>query len=395
MAWIGWLLLSAAGASETVTLHVGVHREAGTASDLAADGADGLCAVVRDRITCPASGPVTFRWGPGGDWVLVGDAVLSPGERGTALVLASEASRSAQRARLSPATVTREDVAELFVRTGDHPVPAPSAGMLEDLVALASHPDPLVRREVVEALVPYWRHTESDPFPVDAPPVLPEGLLTRLAADPDRSVRRKLAARLRELRAPGTPQAEEATRVLVGLAADTGAVQRAALVSLGAQSRTDAGPALETWALAMDRVAEPGPPGRAAANTLAVLADKLAPGPGVDPAEAVRRVVFHHPEKGWKVWNAWVEDVPFDRALAEVLVRDTVGYSPSLVRAWGRSAPAELAGILTTWEPGAPHSERYRALARAVGATDDPALRAAVGAGPDNLSLDEAPSLGE
>jgi hypothetical protein len=385
------LSLIGAASADSVTLRIGVHREAGPVHDVAVDGAAGQCAVTVEALECPATGPVTFRWGPGGDFVLTGDTTLSPGESGTAWVLAPDASRAAERARL--AAPTPQDVRDLFVRTGDHPVPVPSIGMLEDLFALARHRDPLVRREVVDALVPWWRHTASDPLPPGAPPIVPEVLLHELARDPDLVVRRRLASRLRDLREPGEPLAEEATRVLLELAAEGGSVQRAAFASLAARTRDaqvsdlDAadGPLLEAWAAALAGVSTPGPPGRAAAKALVTLAAVVDPA-RVDPVEAVHRTAATHLERTWSVWTAWREHVPFDRALVDRLLRETIGWSPTLVRHWSETAPEELAAAMVAWEPTPPHSDRYTGMLRAFRDADHPAL--APLRRPDNLSPD-------
>lgn len=387
----GSLLLLESAFAGSVTLRVAVHREAGTIHDVAADGAAGQCTVSVEALQCPADGPVTFRWGRGGDFALVGATTLSPGESGAAFVLAPEPSRTAERARLAPERVTAQDVRDLFVRTGDHPVPVPSLGMLEDLFALADHPDPIVRRELPDALLPYWRHTASDPFPPRAPPIVPEGLLTRLSKDPDLAVRRRLCARLRDLREPGEPLADEATRVLLSLAGQGGSVQRAAFASLASRGREDRlsstpddqTPVLEAWDAALAGVSTPGPPGRAAAKALVTLAAVVDP-ERVDPVAAVHRTAATHLERTWSVWNAWREHVPFDRNLVDKLLRETIGWSPALVRHWGRVAPDALADALVAWEPTRPHSDRYRAILRSLRRIDAPALRG-LGAA-DNLS---------
>ena len=97
----------------TATLHVGVHREAGDVYDIAVDGAAGLCTASPTRISCPADDPVTFRWGPGGDWALVGATQVAPEEVGVAFVLATEESRKAELAQLAGA-VNRDVVQALF-----------------------------------------------------------------------------------------------------------------------------------------------------------------------------------------------------------------------------------------------------------------------------------------
>jgi hypothetical protein len=363
-----WLLPLVAAGSEpvgSVTLAVAVPRDAGDVHQIAVDGAAGQCTVVDQALQCPATGDVTFRWGPGGDRVLVGDTVLAPGGSGTAVVWADEASRAADRERLQPDRVTAQDVRDLFIRTGDHPISLPSAGMFADLLELVDHPDPLVRRQVVDALVPYWRHTSSDPFPLGAPPVVPSGLLTKIAADRDPVVRRRLASRLRDLREPGEPIATEATVVLFSLVSTAGGAERAAIASLTSRARDGSVPAQETWSMAMQRVSSPGATGRAAANTLAVLAGELEPGPDVDPSRAVALTARQHPERAWKVWRAWSASVPFEPVLASRLLRETIGLSPALIRAWAKDDPTGLSAVLHAWEPNPPHSERYQAVVRA------------------------------
>ena len=90
----------------------------------------------------------------------------------------------------------------------------------------------------------------------------------------------------------------------------------------------------------------------------------LEPGPGVDPVQAVHRVYQHHRERTWRVWGAWADHVPFDPVLAEGLLRETVGYSPRLLKAWSRQDPEGLAEVLRAWQPGPPHTERFEAILR-------------------------------
>ena len=84
-------ILSASALAATVTLHVGVHRDAGTVWDVVAENTSGQCQVSHSRLICPAErGAVTFRWGPeDNSWVLTGDTKLcllytspSPRDRG-------------------------------------------------------------------------------------------------------------------------------------------------------------------------------------------------------------------------------------------------------------------------------------------------------------------------
>lgn len=356
---------------------------------IAADGAAGQCSVTGSTLQCPARGPVTFRYGPSEDFVLVGDTTLEPGQMGVAFVWASEALRIAERERLAPERVRPEDVRDLFIRTGDHPIVAPSEGMFEDLLGTIAHPDPRVRRELVDALLPYLRHTESDPFPIGSPQVVPTELLVAIAHDEDIAVRRKFASRLRDLQSPGEPIAQVANELLLEMTQSGGSIQRAAFGTLASRARQGATPAEQTWWAAMERVTTEGPPGRAAANTLAALAKSIDPATIV-PANAVRLVSMHHLERTWVVWRAWREHVPFDAVLAERLLRETVGMSPALVRTWGKQDPDGLYTLLLRWEHGPPHSDRYATIVRALMADGD--SRWAVLGVADNLSPVPVPS---
>lgn len=354
-----WTWLFGAALAANATLHVGVHRDAGTLHDIAADGAAGQCTVLPSALSCPAEGPVSFRWGGPEEWRLTGAQVVEPGAVGVAWVLADEGRRAAERARLG-SRVQPADIHELFVRDGSREPPPPSMGMVQDLIALTEHPDLLVRLEVLDALVPFFRHTASDPFDVRAPPLVPPGVIERLSRDPEWRVRRRLANRLREVRQPGDPLQEEALTALIRLTRDPRPpVTRAAMASLSLQARHDDGPAGVAWARAMERVRAAGPPGRAAANTLGHMARRLEPSAAVDPVEAVHLVRTHHLERTWNVWFAWREHVPFEPSWVLAMLRDTVGIHRGLLRHWQREVPAELEAVLQQWEPAEPHSPRY------------------------------------
>lgn len=366
--------LSLAG---TASLHVAVHHEAGTIYDIAAEGADGMCSVQPGRISCPASGIVRFRWGPPGDeWELVGEVAVPPGEIGRAYVLAPDEAREDGLARLDDAVVTPEAIRELFLGTTERPAP-PSRAMLSRLVELAQHSDPQIQRAVIDALVPWWRRTAADPFPPEAPAILPDGLITRLARDDNFRTRRRIANRLREVRQGA--HVEEALQVLVELTDDRAPVQRAAIASLSVQARAERVPAEVAWERAMRQVREPGPPGRAAANTLGHLGGVLeGPSGDIDPVEAVSRTLQYHTERGWNVWSAWKEHVPFDRAWVDLLLRNTVGLSTGLVKHWSESSPDDFAEALSAWEPGPPHSPRFDEIRSHLARTPHPAVRDAL-----------------
>ncbi|MCB9674185.1 MAG: hypothetical protein H6737_03660 [Alphaproteobacteria bacterium] len=371
------LLTALAG---TATLHVAVHRDAGTVYDVAADGADGQCVVLGTSwVACPASGPVTFRWGPRGDWAMEGQTVVGPGETGEAFVLAPDGSLAERRAQLQ-GEVTPELVRELFVRTGDRPIPPVTPGLFEDLVALAGHPDWKVRREVVRALVPYARHTASDPFPSDAPSLIPDGLIETLGRDDDRRVRRRVLALLVREMGPEDPRGEEAGELLrAGLEDPNPGVRRLSVVMM-AKSAQEGGEIepVEAWNAALARVPTPGAPGRAACNALAKLHDSVDMA-DVDADGTLALILQHHPERAWHYWAAWKRELPFDAARAERLLRDTVGLSQGLLREWAEEAPEQLAATVRRWEPAEPHSERFRVVAQWLDPkATDPGLRAAL-----------------
>jgi hypothetical protein len=374
-AWVA----TAALASDEVVLRVGVDREAGVIADLAADGAAGLCVPGPSVVACPATGPVDFRWAGAEGWTLYGTTQLRPGETGYAWVLASEDTRAAEDARLDHpdlATVT-----DLFIRTSDNPIPVPSLGMLERLWSLADSRDPALRRVLVDAMVPWLRHTASDPLPAEAPPVIPQGLIARLSKDPDFHVRRRLAAVLREVRVTeGTPEwfGDEVHLALVRLLDDRPTVQRAAIATLSQSAWAGVVPAVSAWAEALDRVRIPGPPGRAAANTLARLSVGLKPGPDVDPSEAVGLVFEYQREKTWLVWTAWRSAVPFDRQRVDVLLRETLGISGRLLRSWADDDAPGLAAAIAGWEPVPPHSTRFEIARQALAQSSDPSLKHAL-----------------
>lgn len=374
--------------ARTVTLHVGVHRGAGTLYDLAADGAAGQCvALGRSRLVCPAAAPVRFRWGPGGDWELVGDTEVAPGDTGVAWVLPPDAARADAHARLAE-PVTPDAVREVFLWTSARPVPPPSMDLFARLVELAAHEDVVVRREVARVLVPYARHTASDPFPTDAPSLIPDGVITALARDPDRRVRQRAAALIREM-GPEDPRWPEAERALHRLATDPSPpVRRVAIVAWSGGVAMGVSDPLDAWRSALERVPQPGSPGRAACNALARLRDSVEP-EAVDADGALASILAHHPERAWRFWGAWRDAIPFESGRASFLLRETAGLSEPLLQRWAERSPDELAAAIHAWEPDAPHSERHRVIGAWLGPrTSHPGLRAA-------LALPAADSLSE
>lgn len=349
----------------TVTLWVGVHADAGGVNDIAADGAAGVCAVAPSRIVCPATGPVTFRWGPGGPWALTGDTTLAPGERGVAFVLADDATGGDVERALRAGEVTADDVRTAFAVGA----PAPSRGGLDALAEVAvADPRADVRRAAVEALQPYTWRASWGPLPGTAPVPLPEGWLPRVIGDRDRAVRRQAAALAGELRAVADEPlaaalAAEAQAAVVAAMRDPDAKVRAAGLRAASRAvRGDLLPAEAAWRDALARVPAPGAAGRAACGTLARLARSAEPGAVVDPAVAVELTLAHHPELAWRVWAAWRDEVPFRRDWALQLLRTTIGANDALVRHWAEHDRAAFAEVVAAWEPGEPHSERWRVI---------------------------------
>ena len=126
----------------------------------------------------------------------------------------------------------------------------------------------------------------------------------------------------------------------------------------------------------MERVASPGPPGRAAANLLGRLAAELEPSDTVDPERAIELVFLHHRERTWHVWDAWRDTLGFDAVRLARLLRETVGYDAGLMAWMAEHHPDALAGVLSAWEPERPHSDRWRLVTSPFRTTEAPALRA-------------------
>lgn len=354
-------ILPALAQVDDVTLHVAVHRDAGSIFSIAADGTAGQCRVLgMSRITCPAAGPVTFRWGLDNGFVLHGDVTVRPGEIGTGFVLPPNGAREEERRRLEEPTVL--DVQTVFLRTGARPIAAPSPDLFRDLLLLTRHESWLIRREAIRGLTPYVRHTASDPFPPDAPSLLPVGLFEQLASDPHKQVRRRAARLLRELEQTD-PRAAEAEAVIRQLQDDGDRrVRKLATVARTAYVAERMVDPLDAWQQALSRVSQAGPPGRAACNAIAQLHDYLPSG-SVDADRALGLVIQHHPEKAWRVWNAWRDELPFHRDRVLYLLSRTIGLSRGLLRKWAAENPVELAAVLSDWEPGAPHSRRFEVVA--------------------------------
>ncbi len=323
---------------------------------------------------------MTFRWGPNEDWVMVGQTTVEPEQVGVAYVLAPDSRHADVRAQLSSET-TPEAVRQAFLRTGDRPLLPISMALFTDLLSLTEHDDFRVRRETVRSLIPYVRHTASDPFASDAPTLIPEGLLLRLSEDPHPGVRRKTGALIREM-GPEDPHSSEADVVLGRLLKDGN--RGARRIALGvltnrATERPGGDEPLEAWNAALARVESAGAPGRAACNGLAKLHGEVEPA-DVGAHGALALMLVHHPERAWRFWGAWKAEIPFDGARVEVLFGQTIGLHAGLLNHWAVENPTELADSIERWEPSEPHSERWgvvRGWLEPV--ASEPRLRASLG----------------
>ena len=377
LCWSIALSSLASASTGLAVLDVGVHRTAGTVEDIHVAGASGECEQLPAQLRCPAAGAVDFSWGGDQQWALQGTLRVHPGEKGTAFVLASEASRSSERARLQEPEVSAEEVLELFVQIGTDPVGAPSLGMIDDLAALTRHSDYFVRRAVGDAFFPLMRDTASDPFWPHAPDIVPNGLLIGLTQDSDRGVRRRLALLLREGQ-PGSLDMERQVALRI-LATDPAvAVRRPAIAALPRVVQLEVIPAELAWQEALGRVPLRLGPGRAAVGALARMAKVVEPSTVIDPLVALNLAMRYHPERAWVLWSAWREDLPFHAGYAERLLRWTAGLNPGLLRAWADSAPEELAVVVSTWAKTQSKSDRFELAQTYLGGVEHDGLREAL-----------------
>ena len=112
----------------------------------------------------------------------------------------------------------------------------------------------------------------------------------------------------------------------------------------------------------MERVHKEGPPGRAAANTMAFMARSLKPSAVVDPNEAMHQILQVHPERAWKFWFAWREHLPWNRERMHLLLSQTVGLHRGLIKHFDKTRHDDLQIALRDWEPHPPHSERWEVV---------------------------------
>jgi len=367
------LFLSAAMASQ-ITLQVGVYRGAGSLSDIVIDGEVPICEETPTELHCQSASPLTWRWHGDSAWELVGDMPVEPGQTGHAWILAADATRTEQQQTLASDNVTAQQIRDLFVRTGDHHPDPPSSSMLQELVELTTHRDKAIRREVVTAMQPWFAGTPQDPMARTAPLFFDESLLMRFARDSDPGVRRRLLHILRDLH-PSVSR-DLAHTIMVRLTRDRHAgVRRAAMATLRQMPRLNIMTDEEVWKRAFQVLPDPGPPGRAACNTLASLAKRLPVSNSVNPAQAIRLTLKRHPGRAWRLWTAWRKQVPLTASMGRYLLLHTVGLSEPLFKTWAKEQPALLTSLLQEWEPQAPHTGRWHTIRSWLANVQDTDLR--------------------
>jgi len=368
---LAWLLIPSA-LGGTAILHVSVPHAAGTTADVAVPDGVGPCARDQAYVRCDTDVPVRFRWSGDAAWALHGELQVAPGQTARAFVLRapSEPDPLADWLRdlAHDTDIDRHDLDELRKRTvytSDWTPPPPSRAALDAHLALLHHSDARVRREALEGLHPWVAGTPFDPTPRAAPSPLSAADLDALAGDPDTGVRRRVARILRDAR-DDIPRPQVARLLRLLLDDPHPGVRRAAIVALpGAVDRHALEP-LQAWSLALERIPQPAPPGRAASNQLASLRGRLERAGLLDQVDieaALERVLEHHPERAWRVWRTWRSELPIRPDWIRRLLADTVGMDPTLVRHWQSVDPAALDQASEGWSPTR-HPERQELLRR-------------------------------
>ena len=367
----------------SVIFQVGILTTAGNIGDIQTTGSDAPCiAVSISRISCPSTTPVTFSWEGDDNFELVGETTVYPGYEGHAWVLATDANTTAWDAQLNDPELTADTVRALFVRTGANTPPSPSLSMVKQISKLASHTDPTIRMAAADAAHPWFAGTRLDPMPIESPPLLKEKLLVQLSTDPHKGVRRRVLHMLRDLRAPYSRAAAQS--ILLRLSRDNEpSIRRAAAATLKRGHQVDIVSPEEAWESALKMLAQPGPPGRSASNTLAHLARWVEPNADIRPLGAIRLALKFHPERVWRLWTAWRKHVPLNENDGLTLFRETVGLSEPLVKHWAKHQPELLHRILQEWEPTYPHSQRWDQLSIWFYRIKDRDLRTLIGLPPE------------
>ena len=273
----------------SVVFIVGILETAGTLADIQYSGGDAPCfAASPTQLVCDSTTPVTFSWTGASEYTLSGDLTVHPGYEGFGWVLANESRTEAIKDTLRSDALTPELVRSLYVRTGHSLPPEPSLWMVEHIVRLAEHPDPLIRMAAADAAHPWFAGTKLDRMPINSPPLLTERLLWHFARDPNKGVRKRVLHMIRDLRPPYSRGAAES--ILRRLSRDpVPSVRRAAAATLKRAHQVGVLTPEDAWAQALKMVSNEGPPGRAASNTLAQLSRWVEPSPEIVPNPLKRR----------------------------------------------------------------------------------------------------------
>ena len=95
---------------------------------------------------------------------------------------------------------------------------------------------------------------------------------------------------------------------------------------------------------------------------------------------AVARCLLFQPERAWRVWSAWKDDVRFDPNWADTLLHDTNGLDRGLIAHWATTSPEMFAEVLAHVHIS--DSDRMRILKDALVDAKDERVRAAIGLPP-------------
>ncbi|MFK7927672.1 MAG: HEAT repeat domain-containing protein [Myxococcota bacterium] len=353
-----WTLLVALAPAGPVDLWVAIPKSAGTTSDISFAGPEAQCAVLPTRLRCTASGAITFEWVGDAQFSWGPPAVVQPGEASTVWVLSTPGSQPSLEGLLTQIAAvehaSNQDIDRLrraTVFTSDWTPPWPTRSALDAHLALLSHPDKRVRREVVESFHPWVAGTPFDPLPVQAPSVLDGQTLATLARDPDPGVRRRVARMIRTLRPAIDP--EEAAPILETLLSDAHpGVRRASVAAVPeAVDRALLTPR-RAWDVLVATVQQPRPAGRAACNGVAKMATRLDDSiTDEDVLVAFEAILSKHPERAWGVWIAYKNRLPVRKEWMKLLIHDTLGMEPALVQHWDSVDPQALRTLVDAWTP--------------------------------------------
>ena len=358
-------LLITVGLAAPTRVDLASPRALGTLDDLKVEGASGPCERTETRIICSTDRELRFSW-TRGDGVLHGDLSLAPGGQGRLFVLASKppADSDALTEHLQ-ARPDRHDLLalqQILIGSSGSPPAWPDPTRFEAMHEALEHPDPRVRRILVEAWQPFVAGTSFDPLPITAPSPLREDTLEKLLRDPDPAVRRRTLHLVRNARADLDTERLAAMH-LRAFEDPHPSVRALALRTLPDAVHRGYMPADKAWELALHHAVAPVPSGRAACNQLARLKPLVAQA-GIRPERAMDTCLQHHPERAWAIASAWRDVLPARESWMRVLLFQTVGLSGDVLRRWQELDPETLDALLSEW-PDDPHPER-RELARAL-----------------------------